>query len=121
LNIARVIGKLPQSRESEKYTDFNMAKLSKTEIASALREIGGWTVASDKLHRDYQFADFVHAFGFMATAAMIIEKMGHHPEWFNVYNRLSVDLTTHDAGGITKKAGVRQFVAVTALSDSGGL
>ena len=80
-----------------------MAKLSRTEIASALRKIGGWTVANDKLHRDYQFADFVHAFGFMATAALLIEKMEHHPEWSNVYNRLSVDLTTHDAGGITKK------------------
>ena len=80
-----------------------MPKLSKPEIASALRKIDGWTVANGKLHREYQFADFVHAFGFMATAALIVEKMGHHPEWFNVYDRLSVDLTTHDAGGITKK------------------
>jgi 4a-hydroxytetrahydrobiopterin dehydratase len=80
-----------------------MPRLTKPEIASALHEIGGWTVAHDKLHRDYQFADFVHAFGFMAMAALIAEKMEHHPEWFNVYNRLTVDLTTHDAGGITKK------------------
>jgi 4a-hydroxytetrahydrobiopterin dehydratase len=80
-----------------------MVKLPQSEIASALRKLGGWTIANGKLHRDYQFADFVHAFGFMATAALMIEKMGHHPEWFNVYNRLSVDLTTHDAGGITKK------------------
>ena len=80
-----------------------MAKLSQSEIESALRELNGWTVANGKLHRDYQFADFVHAFGFMATAALTIEKMGHHPEWFNVYNRVSVDLTTHDAGGITAK------------------
>ena len=92
-----------EATNREIYTEFNMVKLSRPEIASALREIGGWTVANDKLHRDYQFADFVHAFGFMATAALIVEKMGHHPEWFNVYNRLSVDLTTHDAGGITKK------------------
>jgi 4a-hydroxytetrahydrobiopterin dehydratase len=92
-----------------------MAKLTKTQIASALRKLGGWTVANDKLHREYQFADFVHAFGFMATAALIIEKMEHHPEWSNVYNRLSVDLTTHDAGGITKKdvdlAGVLETLA----------
>jgi 4a-hydroxytetrahydrobiopterin dehydratase len=80
-----------------------MVKLSQPEIASAVRKLGGWTVANGKLHRDYEFADFVHAFGFMTTAALTIEKMGHHPEWFNVYNRLSVDLTTHDAGGITKK------------------
>jgi 4a-hydroxytetrahydrobiopterin dehydratase len=81
----------------------SMAKLSQSEIASAVKKLGGWTVANGKLHRDYEFVDFVHAFGFMATAALMIEKMGHHPEWFNVYNRLSVDLTTHDAGGITKK------------------
>ena len=80
-----------------------MTKLSKPEIVSALRKIGGWTLVKGKLHRDYQFVDFVHAFGFMAMAALIIEKKGHHPEWFNVFNRLSVDLTTHDAGGIAKK------------------
>lgn len=56
-----------------------------------------------KLHREYQFPDFIHAFGFMATAAMAIEKMNHHPEWFNVYSKVNVDLTTHDAGGITQK------------------
>ena len=56
-----------------------------------------------KLHREYKFADFVHAFGFMTTAALAIEKMNHHPEWFNVYNQVRVDLTTHDAGGITAK------------------
>jgi 4a-hydroxytetrahydrobiopterin dehydratase len=80
-----------------------MVKLSQSEIASAVRKLNGWSVANGKLHRDYEFANFVHAFGFMATAALMIEKMGHHPEWFNVYNRLSVDLATHDAGGITKK------------------
>jgi 4a-hydroxytetrahydrobiopterin dehydratase len=80
-----------------------MVKLSQSEIGLALRELVGWSLVNGKLHRDYQFADFVHAFGFMATAALMIEKMGHHPEWLNVYNRLSVDLTTHDAGGITNK------------------
>jgi len=80
-----------------------MVELSRSEITSAVRKLAGWTVANGKLHRDYEFVDFVHAFGFMATAALMIEKMGHHPEWLNIYNRLSVDLTTHDAGGITKK------------------
>jgi 4a-hydroxytetrahydrobiopterin dehydratase len=56
-----------------------------------------------KLHREYRFPDFVHAFGFMATAAVAIEAMGHHPEWFNVWDRVTVDLATHDAGGITTK------------------
>lgn len=56
-----------------------------------------------KLHREYRFPDFVHAFGFMATSAIAIEKMNHHPEWFNVWNKVAVDLTTHDAGGISAK------------------
>ena len=78
-----------------------MKKLSEAEIGQALATLPGWDVKDAKLHRDYKFGDFVHAFGFMATAALAIEKMGHHPEWFNVYNRVTVDLTTHDAQGIT--------------------
>ena len=78
-------------------------KLSESEIQSALRELTGWTVSNGKLHREYKFADFVHAFGFMASCALAAEAMGHHPEWFNVYNRVTVDLTTHDAGGISAK------------------
>lgn len=77
------------------------AKLTDSQIGSALAELPGWSVTAGKLHREYQFADFIHAFGFMATAAVAIEAIGHHPEWFNVYNRVTVDLTTHDAGGIT--------------------
>ncbi|HTP86356.1 MAG TPA: 4a-hydroxytetrahydrobiopterin dehydratase [Bryobacteraceae bacterium] len=80
-----------------------MSRLSASEIEAALTGLPGWSVASGKLHREYRFPDFVHAFGFMATAAIAIEKMNHHPEWFNVYNRVTVDLTTHDAGGITQK------------------
>jgi 4a-hydroxytetrahydrobiopterin dehydratase len=56
-----------------------------------------------KLHREYRFANFGKAFGFMKTAAPAIEKMDHHPEWFNAYDRVVVDLTTHDAGGISQK------------------
>jgi len=56
-----------------------------------------------KLFREYRFSDFAHAFGFMATAAVLIEKRNHHPEWSNVYNRVTVELTTHDAGGITHR------------------
>jgi len=78
-----------------------MKKLSDAEISDAIARMPGWTVANGKLHREYKFADFPHAFGFMATAAPAIEKMNHHPEWSNVYNRVAVDLTTHDAGGIT--------------------
>jgi len=78
------------------------AKLTETEIAMALSDLPDWKVEGGKLHREYKFADFVHAFGFMATAAIAIEKRNHHPEWANVYNRVTVDLTTHDAGGITQ-------------------
>jgi 4a-hydroxytetrahydrobiopterin dehydratase len=79
----------------------NLQKLSPSEIETALQKLSGWSVAAGKLHREYKFADFVHAFGFMAAAAVTVEAMGHHPEWFNVYNRVTIDLTTHDAGGIT--------------------
>ena len=78
-------------------------KLSDADIQTKLAGIKGWTLANGKLHREYKFGDFVHAFGFMATAAIAIEKMNHHPEWFNVYNRVVVDLTTHDAGGISQR------------------
>lgn len=80
-----------------------MTKLSDSEVQERLSQLSGWTVVEGKLHREYKFADFTHAFGFMATAATGIERMNHHPEWFNVYNRVVVDLTTHDAGGISTK------------------
>ena len=79
------------------------SKLSESEISARLHELTGWTVVDGKLHREFQFVDFVHAFGFMTSAAITAEAMGHHPEWLNVYNRLTVDLTTHDAGGISAK------------------
>ena len=78
-------------------------KLSERELNAGLESLPNWTVKNEKLHREYSFPNFAHAFGFMATSAVLIEKMNHHPEWFNVYNRVVVDLTTHDAGGITKK------------------
>lgn len=81
----------------------SQAKIADAELGSALRSLPGWSVAGGKLHREYKFADFVAAFGFMATAALRIEAMGHHPEWSNVYNRVTVDLVTHDAQGITAK------------------
>ena len=80
-----------------------MRKFSGPELKEALDQLPGWSVVNAKLHKESKFADFIHAFGFMATAALAIEKMGHHPEWFNVYNRVAIDLTTHDAQGITQK------------------
>jgi len=66
-----------------------------------MKRFDGWELAAGKLHRDFEFSNFVEAFGFMTRVAIVAEKMDHHPEWSNVYNRVSVDLTTHDAGGIT--------------------
>jgi 4a-hydroxytetrahydrobiopterin dehydratase len=79
-----------------------MMRLSEIEIDEELKNIPGWSVVNEKLHKDFQFNSFNQAFGFMTRAAMEIEKMNHHPEWFNVYNRITIELTTHDARGITK-------------------
>jgi len=79
-----------------------MMKLSSEQISEELKNLPGWSVKDEKLHKDFEFGDFNEAFGFMTRAAMEIEKMNHHPEWFNVYNKLTVDLMTHDAGGITE-------------------
>jgi 4a-hydroxytetrahydrobiopterin dehydratase len=78
-----------------------MTRLLESDIEEELKKLTGWSVKNDKLHKEFQFDNFNQAFGFMTRAAMEIEKMNHHPEWFNVYNRITVDLTTHDAGGIT--------------------
>ncbi len=79
-----------------------MIRLSSEQISEQLKNLSGWSVKEEKLHKDFEFEDFNQAFGFMTRAAMHIEKMNHHPEWFNVYNKLSVELVTHDAGGITQ-------------------
>ena len=76
-------------------------KLTDAEINTRLEGLSGWTVENEKLHKELQFDSFVEAFGFMASVALIAESMNHHPEWFNVYNRVTVDLATHDAGGIS--------------------
>lgn len=81
----------------------SLSLLSQEELKAALSQINGWSVKDGKLHRQFQFASFVEAFGFMSSVALVAEAAGHHPEWFNVYNRVTIDLTTHDAGGITTK------------------
>ena len=77
-------------------------KLSEQEVQAALSSHPGWTVVNGKLHREYKFKDFVQAFGFMTQVALVAEQMNHHPEWFNVYSTVRVDLTTHDVGGISQ-------------------
>lgn len=77
--------------------------LSTEEVKTALKQLEGWTEKDGKLHRQFEFSSFVEAFGFMSSVALVAESMGHHPEWFNVYNRVTIDLMSHDAGGITNK------------------
>jgi 4a-hydroxytetrahydrobiopterin dehydratase len=66
-----------------------------------MKAMPGWEIKNDKLHREFVFEDFVGAFRFMSGVALVAERMNHHPEWANVYNRVAMDLTTHDAGGLT--------------------
>lgn len=78
-------------------------KLSESQIKERLQRLPRWSLRDGKLHREYAFADFAEAFGFMARCALVAEKSDHHPEWFNVYSKVVVDLATHDAGGITER------------------
>ncbi len=93
-------------------------KLSQEEIAASLKSLNGWTIENGggkplggtphggkpyegKLHKEFKFKNFIEAFGFMSRVALIAEGMNHHPEWFNVWNKVVIDLTTHDVGGIS--------------------
>ena len=78
-----------------------IVKLTDSELESELAKLREWKLEDGKLHREYEFADFVAAFGFMASAALVAQAMDHHPEWANVWNKVRVDLATHDAEGIT--------------------
>lgn len=77
-------------------------KLSDSEIQAKLAQASGWSLVEGKLHKQFQFDSFVSAFGWMSSVALVAETLGHHPEWANVYNRVTVDLMTHDAGGLTE-------------------
>lgn len=81
------------------------SKLPADDRASALKDLPQWSGVEgrDAITRSFKFKDFNAAFGFMARVALLAEKMDHHPEWFNVYNRVEVTLSTHDAGGVTEK------------------
>jgi 4a-hydroxytetrahydrobiopterin dehydratase len=82
-----------------------MQKLDAAARSAALQKLPQWKPVSgrDAITRKFEFKDFNTAFGFMARAALLAEKMDHHPEWFNVYNKVEVTLSTHDAGGVTQK------------------
>ncbi|SRR6056297_971762 len=80
-----------------------MALLNDAELTTALARLDGWERKDKMLVRELEFDDFVAAWGFMSSIALIAQAMDHHPEWSNVYNRVSIALTSHDAGGITER------------------
>jgi len=85
-----------------------LTKLNETTINQQLHTLNldlekSWCIQDEKLHKSFKFNNFISAFGFMSQVAILAEKANHHPEWFNVYNRVDIDLTTHEAGGISMK------------------
>jgi 4a-hydroxytetrahydrobiopterin dehydratase len=78
-------------------------KLSEAEVAARLGEHPGWERRGDRIARSFRFPGFSEAFGWMASVALVAERMDHHPEWRNVYSRVEVELTTHDVGGLTER------------------
>jgi 4a-hydroxytetrahydrobiopterin dehydratase len=78
-----------------------MTKLSTTEMAKHLETLTGWTLENEKLHKTFTFGNFIEAFGFMTKVALEAEKMNHHPEWSNVYKKVTIHLSTHEIGGIS--------------------
>ena len=78
-------------------------KLTEAQIPEAVRSLGGWQLVDGKLHREYKFRNFVEAWGFMSRVALVAEKMNHHPEWFNVWNMVRIDLSTHEVGGLSSR------------------
>lgn len=77
-------------------------KLAQQEIDERARKLSSWRVTNGRLQRELKFGSFATAFGFMTALALIAERMNHHPEWSNVYNKVSITLWTHDSGGITR-------------------
>ena len=89
-------------------------KLDAAERRKLADELPDWSLSGEHLERRFEFADFSQAFAFMARVALIAEKMNHHPEWSNVYNKVDVALTTHDAGGLSARD-VKMAKAIDAL------
>jgi 4a-hydroxytetrahydrobiopterin dehydratase len=77
-------------------------RLSKQETAAGLRKLDGWSLVKGNLHRMFEFKDFTQAFAFMKRVAHAADRMDHHPNWSNAYNKVIIDLSTHSAGGLTK-------------------
>lgn len=80
-----------------------MKKYNEEEVAPLLLNLNDWQFNSDGIEKKFQFKDFTQALGFIVKVGVVSEKMNHHPELFNVYNKVNIRLTTHDAGGVTDK------------------
>lgn len=94
-------------------------RLSDQDIAACLESLPGWERDGNRIHCRYRFKDFVHAFGWMSSAALVAESLNHHPEWKNVYNTVEVELTTHDVQGLTE-ADFKLAEAMNNLAKEGG-
>ena len=79
-----------------------MKKLTDPEIAEHMKSLPNWELGTDRIKRSFRFNDFVEAFGWMSSVALVAEKMNHHPEWRNVWATVEVELSTHDARGLTE-------------------
>lgn len=78
-------------------------RLDDATVASRLEQLDGWDLDDGRLHRSFEFADFVQAFGFMASVALVAERMNHHPDWSNSYKTVDVQLSSHDVGGLSAR------------------
>lgn len=86
-----------------KQLKFNMEKLTQEEIETRMASLNGWTIAGNAIEKEFVFKDFVEAFSFMTQIALIAERVNHHPDWSNGYNKLHIKLSSHDAGGLTHR------------------
>ncbi len=89
--------------------------LPAAELSKELSTLDGWEVADNKLRRTFMFANFVEAFGFMAKVALLAERMDHHPEWSNVYSKVVIELTTHDADDSITELDIQLAQQIDAL------
>jgi 4a-hydroxytetrahydrobiopterin dehydratase len=77
-------------------------KLDESAIQARIKKLNNWRLRNGRLYKEFQFTDFVKAFGFMSSVALLAESLNHHPNWSNVYNKVTIELFTHDVGGITE-------------------
>ena len=95
-----------------------MQKLTDSQIAAHMKALPEWELGEDRIKRTFRFKDFVEAFGWMSSVALVAERMNHHPEWRNVWATVEVELSTHDAGGLTQRD-MKLAAAMDALSGQG--